>query len=289
MSLQGCSRITRKEIHINSLEKCTSTNIEQTPPITIWIHGTLFFSNLFFPTFFYCPSGLTLSTSLEKKYYHRTIAETLSATDPQRFPLETFYLFGWSGALSFEVRKQTAIDLYEALKKLVNEYMQQYGKKPFIRIITHSHAGNVVLNMATIKNTLDDITISELILLACPVQVETAHLSTDPLFKRIYSIFSTLDSIQILDPQGLYPKKHKQKRVPLFSERLFEPQPHIAQVNLKINGHGIMHMGFLFNKFLTTLPFVLQEIDQCFMQQEANKPKEPWFLNIVKTTSKSKK
>lgn len=277
------SNFIQKKLIINNIQSPVVCNQveEKESQITIWIHGTKFFFNYFFPTLFYCPLGITPVLNLEKKYHHRSIAQILCQKDPVRFNLSTFYLFGWSGKLSFQAREMAAEQLYQALKLLVAEYNNKYGKKPFIRIIAHSHAGNVVLNMVKIKDADSTIKISELILLACPVQEKTASLVTDPFFEKIYSIFSTSDSVQILDPQGLYRIKKDETKPPFFSQRLFAAQPHIVQVALKLNGQSPMHMGFLFGKFLNILPPVLDELDVWIKEQSSLDLKKPLLLNVV--------
>jgi len=66
---------------------------------------------------------------------------------------QRFYTFGWSGLVSQGRRRKEAIRFYNMLnheyKKLVKE-----GYQPKIRIITHSHGGNVALNMAGIYKLL---------------------------------------------------------------------------------------------------------------------------------------
>ena len=265
--LSSCisTTLTRKvAVKKNDAEKQKKNN---PPPITIWVHGTFFFPNYLLPKFFYCKDGLNLATVLDTSYHHRMIAQTLSETDPERFPLETFYLFGWSGKLSFSARQKAAQELYTALKKLIAEYEKKYNQKPFIRIITHSHGGNVTLNMAALQDQANDIKIAELILLACPVQERTKRLAQDELFPTIVSLFSTLDTMQVLDPQGLYQKEiheiqkqYEKRKAPLFSEREFEPHKNLTQVKLKINERGLFHIEFMLKRFLGLLPTILNEI-----------------------------
>ena len=38
-------------------------------------------------------------------------------------------------------------------------------------------------------------------MMACPVQAKTMECIKDPMFKRIYSLYSSLDFVQILAPQ----------------------------------------------------------------------------------------
>jgi hypothetical protein len=259
------------------------------PPITIWVHGTFFLPNAVLPKFFYCPLGLNLATNLDKSYHHRTIAETLAKADPKRFPINTFYLFGWQSKLSFSAREQAGKELYTALIKLVVDYQKEYNQKPVIRIIAYSHGGNVVLNIAEFYKSEDNLKIDELILLACPVQERTKQLTQSTLFSLIISLFSALDTIQILDPQGLYPqairdmqKKYEEEKVPFFSERAFKCQPNLIQVEIKLNGRGLFHIEFMLSRFLHFLPTILNKIEQ-WQKEENNICKQIYLLQLNTT------
>ncbi|MEX2438170.1 MAG: hypothetical protein WD449_02860, partial [Candidatus Babeliales bacterium] len=97
--------------------------------------------------------------------------------------------------------------------------------------------------------------INELIVLACPVQEKTSHLTQSPLFKNIYSIYSTMDHIQWLDPQWL----HRNSKT-FFSERLFEPQANLKQIDIIIDTWGIFHINFLFETFNRLLPKIINSM-----------------------------
>jgi hypothetical protein len=194
---------------------------EQTPSITVWIHGTRGFKPL--DEFVHAaPPGSDLRpiASLDKKYNRfKNMAKTIAEADPTNYPFEHFYIFGWSGDLSFKVRQKAAEDLHQDLEKIVAVYTKKYGKVPFIRLITHSHGGNVALNLATINHTNQEWLINEMILLACPVQHRTGNLIASPLFEKIYSFYSTMDTLQIADPQGFYRKDCSPEDKDIFSQR----------------------------------------------------------------------
>lgn len=233
----------------------------EVPQITIWIPGTRglgFFSDLIhsIPT-----QGITHVTTLPSYYLIGSTIQTLAQTDPIRFPLEHFYVYGWSGKLSFEEREKEAYHLLHALKVLIDDYEKKYESTPTIRLITHSHGGNVVLNMAKAKKDSNSLKIAQVILLACPVQHETKEYVNDPLFEQIYSIYSSRDLIQILDPQGLYLTSRNDHRHLKFSERVFPHADNIKQAEIKINGHGIGHAGFIFSSFTSLLPSILEEME----------------------------
>ncbi len=230
------------------------------PTITIWVHGTRFTSRLPHRRDSYCKSGLVSVNNLEDHYTLYILADTLIQADPDMFPKEHFYLLGWSGKLSFDEREQAAQQLYKDLKQLIKSYEVAYSVKPYIRMMAHSHGGNVVLNLATIKNPQEqDLIITELILLACPVQEKTMHYIQDPMFKKIYSIYSCLDIMQVIDPQGLY-EKTKQASA-FFSQRRFLPQQNLTQIKIKINGRALLHREFIYAPFLTYLPRIINTID----------------------------
>ena len=232
------------------------------PPIihvTVWVHGTHLHE--FLPTgitdltrkmehtLFDCRQGFHKASNLDLQYYQYTLVKELAKSDPHRFPWEHCYIFGWSGKLDHDERKNAAYELYCALKARCIEY-QELGFEPYITVITHSHGGNLVLNMAVIDDENYNLIVRRLILLACPIQQDTANLIKSTMFKRIYSIHSHTDLIQILDPQGLHPfmnvKKgdtfltiwKRRKKGPLFSQRHFSIHPKVIQAAIRWN-HGV--------------------------------------------------
>ena len=158
---------------------------------------------------------------------------------------------------------------YDQLSQIVCDYREQYGVLPTIKVITHSHGGNVVLNMAKMKNgDREDFVIDELILLACPVQAMTMEFIRDPMFKKIYTIYSSLDLVQVLAPQVVY-KKYADKNgkmcaalnFPPLSDRLFPNHTNMAQVKIKMNGRALFHGEFVDAKFLSALADIIHAID----------------------------
>lgn len=253
----------------------TNNNPEQ-PTITIWIHGTsVFFSKFIYPNFFYTRRGLHAATTFDSKYHLREIAELLQKNDSQNFPIDHMYFYGWSGKLSFKSRYKSAKKLYVELINLVDTYKETHNIQPKLRIITHSHGGNVALNMARYNQDLR-LQIEELILLACPVQERTKYLIEHLTFKNIYSLYSRFDSFQIIDPQRVYYWLKKDlaeydsiKPDSFFSQRKFPINEKIYQIQLKLNNRGIMHIEFLTNKFVRNLPRIMDEIKSSY-QQEGN-------------------
>jgi len=255
--------IETEQLHI--AKSSTAQITKEKDVITIWVHGTRssdFVHNYIFKKLLYRKIGLHPAAAYDKEYNRRKIAENLSDQLSTRFVFENFYYFGWSGKLNHKKRKEAAKKLHRSIFELINEYKTEHGVEPKIRLITHSHGGNVALCLSKINTkSQDSIQIYELILLACPVQEKTAHLLKNPMFENIYSLYSGIDILQILDPQGLrLLQKYKPKK-PFFSQRKFEPQKNLTQVKIKMNGRGILHVEFLLNKFISSLPHILDEID----------------------------
>ena len=217
--------------------------------ITIFIHGTRLMR--FFPLNILkkltlldqCLStpklGLHHFLEIPENNNQVRIAKTLNRVAPDLFPLETFYLFGWSGKLDIKERRAAAKKLIADIDRMiVTPFREKHGIDPIITIISHSHGGNVALNM--VRNRSIDFWIENLILLACPVQNQTKRYSKSPLFKNIYSIFSKDDMLQVLDlqPMGVFGHKIKKAwnkkstdplkglwkmfKLPFFSKRKFE-------------------------------------------------------------------
>jgi hypothetical protein len=198
-------------------------------------------------------------------HHFRILAQTITDHDSQQFPLEEFYIFGWSGKLQDQERKQAANRLHQEINALVSRYKEKYGCAPTIRIIAHSHGGNVALNMATIAD-LTPFCIQSLILLACPVQDKTMHLICAPMFQRVYSLYSSFDMIQVLAPQfqRIRTKNGRRKKKYVifpFSSRLFPTYSHLTQAKIKINDFPISHTRFSTKEFGTLLPSILHKLD----------------------------
>ena len=70
-----------------------------------------------------------------------------------------FYTFGWSGLISQERRRKESIRFYNSLSEELELYTKS-GIKPKIRILAHSHGGNVALNLSAVNlviNNFDNI------------------------------------------------------------------------------------------------------------------------------------
>jgi hypothetical protein len=244
---------------------------EKLPSITIWVHGTRILPDGMFEHFFFSQPGLNHYTSITSDYHQRRLAQTLIDADPIMFPAEHFYLFGWNGKLSFKEREMAARKLYLDLKVVREEYKKKYGVEPVIRMIAHSHGGNIILLLAQVKDPEDtSFFISQAILLATPVQKQTKNYACAECFGKIYSLYSMLDILQVIDPQGLQQKETHA----LFSERFFPHHEKIEQVAMKINNRSMMHIEFVRKKFMAQIPSILTEIDS--WQQSSRLSAHDW-------------
>jgi len=248
-SIIGVSWLLSRNVQMNEeIKPKPASGI--TKNITIWIHGTR--GAAFLPVgitqntaqveknICSAPAGLHLASTVDPKFHNHTISNILATADKEQFPRKHFYSFGWSGDLNPAARKKAAQELHDQLAQLVLNYVVRYAAVPHITLITHSHGGNVALNLATVAGNESPLSINRLMLLACPVQQETALFADAPIFKLVYAIHSHNDSIQILDPQGLHPIKEgikeswsttslkplaesakESSKIPLFSERHF--------------------------------------------------------------------
>jgi len=276
-------------IHLESNQpSIKANNSKEKHVLTIWIHGTTLFSRKLSGIFHAGKIGIHPASSYKKSHrILRKISQYLPQEKTSRFVYENFYFFGWHGKLSVQRRTKTAENLLRNIIQLIKSYKTKHGATPKIRIITHSHGGNVALSLAKAnKNSKEKITIYELILLACPVQKKTAHLTKDPIFENIYSLYSGIDMLQVIDPQGLQDiKKTRKIKKPFFSKRLFPQQKNLKQAKVKINGRGLLHIEFITSRFVKMLPHILEEIDAWTVESQILEKKSR-LLRIYKKRNK---
>lgn len=263
------------------------------PILTIWIHGTTRITKLIpgGSEFVGHRTGMRKASEIAPKSLHGQVVTTLCSAAPDHFAHEDFYFFGWSGKLDAQERERVGQQIARSISLLIDHYQKQHGKKPLIRVITHSHGGNVALNMATAN--MPNLIIDELILLACPVQKKTMHHIKNPMFKQIYSIHSHWDMAQVLDMQGLPEFKelfqqllHTQsvqeakeiikslQTKQLLSERHFPGQDNLTQIRITKGIRDISHIEFFLEGFMKNLPMVMKKAD-------AMKLKEPTTLEFA--------
>ncbi len=246
-------------------------------PITMFIHGTLPPQTLLdiplVKRFFHSPEGITALSELTDSHI-KDILTTLCSSYPEEYPQEHCYTFGWSGTLSHKARQKAGESLYKKLLTLKKRYLQQ-GIEPVFTLLTHSHGGNVALCLKNGADKFDDdeLTIDELVMLACPVQCETADYIHDELFKNIYSIHSHKDLLQVLDPQGLHIFFERLKAFgleltlsnlkqlgPLFSERHFSVNSKVKQLSVKYPHRELFHIEFILPAFIEALPKLTKQL-----------------------------
>lgn len=144
-------------------------------------------------------------TLVERGYSQGAIADLLNDvtlwSEPDKVFDNHYYTYGWSGLLSPSQRYEDSKGLFLGLERLVDEF-KAHGITPKIRVIGYSHGGNVVLNLGAVHQRFrpdSKLVIDEAILLGTPIQKETAGLVNDPVFKRVYHIYSECDRVQCLD------------------------------------------------------------------------------------------
>lgn len=275
------SEIIKRTVFIDRKALERSSASDQLPPITIWIHG----STTMKPLSDYvhgCPDGLHKIMDLSKRYRLRSFVKELALKDPSRFPADHFYAFGWAGDLDFTLRENEARTLYAELQKLVAAYRAQYGATPVIRLITHSHGGNVALNLAKVRDQQDDFKV-EAIILACPIQKATSALAADPFFSKVYSLYSTMDMIQVVDIQGMYKMEGNEHRSLTFSGRRLPWSSNLRQARLTVNHHGLPHLAFITRSFVGMLPSIIDEIDRWEQEEMSQNQPDAERILAIKT------
>jgi hypothetical protein len=253
-------------------------------PITIWVHGSIVGPSFIMHDFFYRKLGMVHAQDYHPRYHSRDMALSLHKADPQFYPFEHFYFWGWSGKLSQTARKKEAQQLYLDIQKLLAEYRATYPDRSFfIRLISHSHGGNVLLNLSQAQDPQQPLIFDELILLSCPVQHTTKDYVKHSCFKKIYSFYSS-DLYQIIDFQKV---KRNGKTLKMHSGRRFEEVPTLRQAKIKINGWALMHIEFMLNKFLKHVPLLCKEIDSFYDNLTLQKQQREKLLHIQHCCNKT--
>ena len=177
----------------------------------------------------------------------------LTNADPKEFPRDSFYFYSWSGNVTFPARTKAARRLYSVLK----------NHNGPITIITHSHGYNVVLNLSCVAAEYNDTSfkIDRLIMLAPPVQEVTKPYVKSPIFKEVYTFYSTADIMQVGDAQGLYWESYActppDVHIPLLSKRIFDPAPNMIQTRILLDWQSPGHLHFMIGRFISKLPQLL--------------------------------
>ena len=223
-------------------------------PATIYIHGTLFQTQRHATT---PRRGLYHYSSKDCPESSREyIDRALHLGNPTQFPQEHFYKFYWSGKLHSVDRKKAAEDLLSVL---------EVSKGP-ITIIAHSHGCNVALVMGEIaqQRKKTSALVDRLILLAPPVQEATSTYVNSPIFKRVYSLYSTADVAQVVDPQIWYSSTTMPGHI--FSKRTFAASPKLLQARVLIIGQSPGHQDFIQPRFFKQLFDIIDLLDRAQSQ-----------------------
>lgn len=120
--------------------------------------------------------------------------------NPKSEEVLKFYTYNWSGDLSKTERKKAAKELYRSLVSEKDKLIK-IGNTVSIYILGHSHAMNVILNLADINNdkNAEELSIDKVVFFGGPVQTETERFVNSPIFKNIYHMWSDNDMVQRID------------------------------------------------------------------------------------------
>lgn len=270
------SRLIKKKIVTSPHAKQPAAEQHDQPALTVLIHGTkLVIRSSYYTHFNGEPDLKHVSAFISDEKMHESFT-TLAASGSDMFEYDHLYFFGWSGKLRVKERDQAAEILYDKLISLSKAYFKQYGIKPAIRLVCHSHGGNLALTLARIHAQKQaDITIDSLIVLACPVQLSTKDFADYPLFKQVYAFYSMFDFVQVIAPEiAHYIHNDKGELVDKkrcwfpFSARCFDRQSRVKQARITMNNHAVLHSAFTTIDFLRVLPDIIRTVDEVYAQHE---------------------
>ncbi len=162
------------------------------------------------------------ASRLFAEIYDQIYSETCRTKNQKR----CYYTFGWSGLLSAKTRYNEAVNFYTQLKK-ETERLESKNYKITITIIGYSHGGNVVLNIAAVRDKIfinDKFIIDNIILLGTPIQENTHDYAYSPIFNKIYNFYSRSDIVQKID---CFSSKN------FFSRRMFSCKERHLPKNLR--------------------------------------------------------
>lgn len=191
-----------------------------------------------------------------------------------------YYSFGWSGLLSHKKRVEAARTLYNQLIELLDQYEKEYGVKPEITLIAHSHGGNVAKLLVQVEKELDkDLRIKHLVMYGTPMQSETADLVDNEVIETCISCYSDGDNVQGNDMFSSRDRSSKKRLSDIVSmSAVNSDNKRRVDVRLIYNDNpatiGHMNMWFmgrsekLFHSLdplplMVLTPLIIQEIDRC--------------------------
>lgn len=215
------------------------------------------------------PIELPLGCNVQKFFEMIEVGEVLDEADElvngkdnnRRFYFKNYFAHGWDGQLNRTVRLDEARKLYAQLGRVAAIFQKKFNYKPKITIVTFSHGGNIALGMALIKTEfgVQDLFTCDLVLNACPVQEVLRECPGDTLYDRAYSLYSRSDTVQVLDPQGVFVALEDGA---FLSQRFyFLAFNNLAQVEVLPNVNVIDHEDTIRPANLGFVPKILQLVD----------------------------
>lgn len=118
-----------------------------------------------------------------------------------------YYTFGWTGLISQNSRRFEAIRLYNQLSDELDRYHKK-GIFPKVRIITHSHGGNLCLNLASVHAIVNATQFSP-----------NAQLSKDSdENEALHAMLATIKTLKTKEAVRYLPDQKKWDYVPLNRE-----------------------------------------------------------------------
>lgn len=132
-----------------------------------------------------------LSVTSSERFAAYPILKAYEELNNQIYPTENknhYYTFGWSGLISQKRRRKEAIRFYNSLcEELDNSFNQ-----PKLRILAHSHGGNLALNLAAVNKVINNLNNLELLLESAKTEDEKEALFL--MYKEIISLPSKSDA-----------------------------------------------------------------------------------------------
>jgi hypothetical protein len=217
--------------------------------VTVWVHGV----NLLRPN--ETNLGLWPAYTFVENNGLFNVGKYLVEADPVRFPADDVLVFSWAGTFDYKECEMAAGKLYDALVKMASQYDFQNKK---IRLIPFSYGGNIVFNLPKFKKPEDKLIIDEVVILAWPIQGYLVPMTKDPMFKKIFNVYSPGDIVQIIDPQGFC---NRHGDAPLFTTRRLKRGENVLQTKILVNGRGCHHFGLCNKQFIAAFPMVIDELN----------------------------
>ena len=239
--------------------------------VTIYVHGTQewWLKATLHSDLWYCPVGLHHISELPDSSRMKKDAELMFQVDPKFFAFEHYYIFGWPGNLSFQVRQEAGYQLFKDIKKLLILYQEKYNIIPKVRLIGFSHGSNIVLHVLSFLPYFQDINVyTEVMLLVCPVQKPTESYIQSSFVNRAYVLCADNDYVQRMD-------WYKYQGSWYLPTKFFATnQSNILQYSIFVNNRALSHTDFM-HAFMLHIPYVrkiseLYFIDQNKFEQQKN-------------------